>query len=116
MIKLAAITLAVSLLAGCSTPPPILPRVLRMGSYWAGDGMTGAPRVRINLADQRAYFYKGEQLAGVSRISSGSEGRDTVTGDYRILEKRPPSRLLALRRIRGRRWARGAARCEYAHG
>ncbi len=49
--------------------------------------MEGTPRVRINLAEQRAYFYKGEQLAGVSLISSGREGRETVSGDFRIVEK-----------------------------
>lgn len=49
--------------------------------------MEGTPRVRINLTEQRAYFYKGGQLAGVSLISSGREGRDTVTGEFRIVEK-----------------------------
>ena len=49
--------------------------------------MAGAPRVRINLSEQRAYFYKGEQLAGESLISSGREGRDTVTGNFHIIQK-----------------------------
>lgn len=84
--KTATILVAAALFAGCSTPPPIA-RVLRTGSYWDGEGMQGEPRVRINLTDQRAYFYKGGQLAGVSRISSGREGLDTVTGDFRIVEK-----------------------------
>src|SRR5450432_4167906 len=35
-------------------------------SYWAGDGVKGEPRIVINLSDQRAYFYKGKQLVGVS--------------------------------------------------
>lgn len=51
--------------------------------------MTGSPFVRINLSEQRAYFFKGDQLAGVSLISSGREGRDTVTGDFRLLQKDP---------------------------
>ena len=55
--------------------------------YWHGDGMTGATSIRISLSGQRAYCYIGEQLAGVSTISSGREGRDTVTGKFRILEK-----------------------------
>ena len=49
--------------------------------------MTGAPRVRISLSEQRAYFYKGEQLAGVSLISSGREGYGTVTGNFHIVQK-----------------------------
>lgn len=56
-------------------------------SYWNGNRMTGSPSILINLSEQRAYFYKGDLLAGVSRISSGREGHDTVTGDFKIIEK-----------------------------
>lgn len=49
--------------------------------------MTGAASVRISLSEQRAYFYKDGQLAGVSLISSGREGLDTVTGDFHIIQK-----------------------------
>ena len=78
--------LSAILLAGCATQPPIPPPA-RTGSYWDGEGMTGSPRVRISLSEQRAYFYKGEQLAGVSLISTGSENLETVTGDFHIVEK-----------------------------
>src|ERR1700749_2917268 len=43
-------------------------------SYWDGDGVTGAPSVQIHLSEERAYFYKGDQLVGVSQISTGREG------------------------------------------
>lgn len=56
-------------------------------SYWRGDSMAGSPSVRIRLSEQRAYFFKGDQLAGVSLISSGSEGRDTVTGSFKVIQK-----------------------------
>ena len=49
--------------------------------------MTGPVSVRIVLSEQRAYLYKGGQLAGVSLISSGSEGMYTVTGRYQLQEK-----------------------------
>ena len=49
--------------------------------------MLGKPSVRISLSQQRAFFYKDGQLAGVSEISSGREGRDTVTGSFKIIEK-----------------------------
>lgn len=49
--------------------------------------MAGSPSVRISLSEQRAYFYKGDQLAGMSLISSGREGHDTVTGDFKIIQK-----------------------------
>jgi hypothetical protein len=77
--------------SGCiSTPPATVfpqPPTADSVSYWDGVGMTGSSSIRISLSEQRAYFYKGGQLAGVSLISSGREGLDTVTGDFHILQK-----------------------------
>jgi hypothetical protein len=56
-------------------------------SYWDGDGVQGNPLVMIYLNEQRAYFYKGDQLVGVSQISAGREGYDTPPGNYRIIQK-----------------------------
>ena len=56
-------------------------------SYWDGDSMSGSPRIRINLDEQKAYFYKGDQLAGVSMISTGREGFDTPRGSFKIVQK-----------------------------
>src|SRR5438132_11025574 len=40
-------------------------------SYWDGDDMAGKPSVKISLGAQRAYFYKGVKLAGISQLSPG---------------------------------------------
>ncbi|MEM9237390.1 MAG: L,D-transpeptidase family protein [Verrucomicrobiota bacterium] len=56
-------------------------------SYWAGDGKTGAPLIKINRRQQKAFFYKGSELVGVSRISTGKEGHDTPPGRYKVTEK-----------------------------
>ncbi|MGE9269720.1 MAG: L,D-transpeptidase family protein [Verrucomicrobiales bacterium] len=56
-------------------------------SYWAGDGVTGSPKITINLTQQKAFFYKGDKLVGVSRISTGKEGNDTPSGSYKITQK-----------------------------
>lgn len=74
------------LAAGCTTPPPPPPAAQNQ-SFWNGDSMTGRPSVRISLTLQRAFFYKDGQLAGVSEISSGREGRNTVTGNFHIIQK-----------------------------
>ncbi len=58
-------------------------------SYWDGDNVSGAPSVKIFIGEQRAYFYKGDQLVGVSQISSGREGHDTPTGTFKIIQKDP---------------------------
>lgn len=67
---------------GASTPPT---EVVDDVSYWAG-GM-GEPSITINLTEQRAYFYKGGQLAGVALVATGKEGYDTPAGKYRVMEK-----------------------------
>jgi hypothetical protein len=56
-------------------------------SYWDGDHVGGAPSIRIDLGEQRAYFYKGGELVGISVISSGREGFATKTGSFRIMQK-----------------------------
>lgn len=55
--------------------------------YWDGDGVEGAPLIRINLNDQKAYFYKANQLVGQTAISTGSVGRRTPKGRYKVTEK-----------------------------
>ncbi|MFZ2276741.1 MAG: L,D-transpeptidase family protein [Prosthecobacter sp.] len=75
------------LLPGCVEPMPPSPPVAVEESFWNGDYMSGKPSIRISLSQQRAFFYKDGQLAGMSRISSGREGLDTVTGKFKIIEK-----------------------------
>jgi hypothetical protein len=93
----------VFLFAGCSSDPRLNERVAYLGgspktadprratfdnvSYWDGDGVSGSPSLRISLGEQRVYFYKGGQLVGVSLISSGREGLNTVTGNFHIIQK-----------------------------
>jgi L,D-transpeptidase catalytic domain len=56
-------------------------------SYWDGDGVPGTPSIVIYLNEQRAYFYKGQELVGVSQISAGREGYNTPSGNYKIIQK-----------------------------
>ena len=56
-------------------------------SYWDGDGAPGAPAIRISLGEQRAYFYKGGELVGISAISTGREGFGTNAGSFKIIQK-----------------------------
>lgn len=61
-------------------------------SFWNGDHLSGSSSIRIDLRTQRAYFYKGQELAGVSPVSTGRPGYDTPTGSFRITEKSPNHR------------------------
>src|SRR6184192_1897241 len=56
-------------------------------SYWDGDSASGKPSITISLREQRAYFYKSGVLVGVSQLSTGREGLNTATGNFRIIQK-----------------------------
>jgi hypothetical protein len=56
-------------------------------SYWDGDGVSGSPSITINLTEQKAMFYKDGRLVGVSMISSGREGYDSPSGNFKIIQK-----------------------------
>lgn len=56
-------------------------------SYWHGDGVPGAPSIVISLNQQKAFFYKGGKLVGMSILSTGDEEHQTPTGHYAIQQK-----------------------------
>ena len=56
-------------------------------SYWDGDGVSGSPSIKIRLSEQKAYFYKGGELVGVSQLSTGREGTSTPTGSFKVTQK-----------------------------
>jgi hypothetical protein len=56
-------------------------------SYWDDTGSGGKPRIVIDIEQQRAYFYRGDTIVGMSIVSTGREGYDTPPGDFRITQK-----------------------------
>ena len=66
---------------------------LRPGQYlWDDNAGDGEARVIIRLSNQMAYLYRGDQLAAVTSISTGKPGKDTPTGYFPILQKKPMHR------------------------
>ena len=91
----------VLLVTGCAEDPRYSARTQYLGggygeafcpprdtvSYWDGDNVNGSPSVKISLGEQRAYFYKSGVLVGVSQLSTGREGLNTPTGNFKIIQK-----------------------------
>ena len=73
-------------------------------SYWDGDGVSGSPSVRINLEEQRAYFYKGGELVGVSVISTGARRLRDAKRQLQDPAERSRSQIIAVRRLRRCGW------------
>ncbi|MCW3798550.1 L,D-transpeptidase family protein [Sphingomonas sp. BN140010] len=69
------------------------PKALAPGQYlWADDLGEGPAKVVVSLGEQMAYVYRGDRLVGMTTISSGKEGKDTPTGIFSVLEKKPMHR------------------------
>ena len=64
---------------------------LKPGQYlWRDDAPTrGEAQVVVSLSDQMAYLYRANELVAVSTISSGTTGRETPTGIFQVLQKKP---------------------------
>ena len=85
---------ALCLVSGCAirprpapVPPPAATPIAKVESYWKGATGKGSASIVIRLGQQRAFFYKGKELAGVSKISTGRKGFDTPTGTYKVIQK-----------------------------
>ncbi len=70
--------------SGAGHPAPAIPDDV---SYWDGDSAQGSPSIKISRSQQKAFFYKGGVLVGISRISSGKEDHGTPAGNYKVQAK-----------------------------
>jgi hypothetical protein len=64
---------------------------LKPGQYlWRNvPDSAGPERVVISLSDQLTFLYRGDTLVAVAATSTGVEGRNTPTGIFSVLDKRP---------------------------
>ena len=58
-----------------------------LNSWWRGDGVPGAAHIVISIREQKAFFYKGGKLVGVSSLSTGDSDHPTPLGRYSIQQK-----------------------------
>ena len=65
------------------------PVAMRPGdAYWAASiPVEGEAKVVIDLMTQRFYVYRGEQLVGMSTISSGKKGKEAPLGFWKVFRK-----------------------------
>jgi lipoprotein-anchoring transpeptidase ErfK/SrfK len=86
-------TVCVLPFAGCATPkqkpvsPPVDKPVAQVESHWQGEGLSGPSSIVVKLGEQRAYFYRGQRLAGIAKISSGRSRFETPAGSYKVIQK-----------------------------
>jgi len=55
--------------------------------YWDGDGITGTPKIVINRAEQKVFFYKDDQLVSIAPCSTGDESHRTPAGTFKVTQK-----------------------------
>jgi len=54
---------------------------------WKPDPTQPITRVEIRIGEQKVYVYQGDNVAGVSPVTTGKPGHETPTGHYSILVK-----------------------------
>lgn len=83
--------------SSCEEIPPYVEQVRAAAGYpsgappgwWDDEGVSGSPKIVVNIGDQKAYFYKGKHLVGESTVSTGKPGFSTPPGRYQVLSKSP---------------------------
>ena len=79
-------------LASCKTtppPPPPTPEVAKkpVGLFeWRGEGKS-ITSVKINVDEQKARLYNGDEEIGWTYVASGITSFPTPTGEFKVLEK-----------------------------
>lgn len=68
-------------------PPPVVAPAPAFQSFWRETESKEPGAIVIKLSEQRAYFYRGEQLVGASKISTGRRGFETPPGQYKVTQK-----------------------------
>ena len=54
---------------------------------WNDPGTSEPVRVVVNIAEQRAYVYRGTALVAATTVSTGRDGKDTPSGSFTVLQK-----------------------------
>ncbi len=68
-------------------PPPVEPAKKPTGLFeWTGEGKS-ITSIKINVDEQKAYLYNGEDQIGWTYVATGITSFPTPTGEFKILEK-----------------------------
>lgn len=65
---------------------------VKPGKYlWRDDAdeIAGDARIVISLENQLAFLYRGDTLVAAASVSSGEEGRESPSGIFQVLMKKP---------------------------
>ena len=90
LCQIAGLTLATLIVCSCENYPAYdsgrYPRATPAG-WWNGEGASGSAKIVVHTGEQKAYFYKGENLVGETTVSTGKPGFSTPPGHYTVVSK-----------------------------
>lgn len=81
------------ILSGCATKPPPPPPPKPMPPKpappytWNETDAKGAPKIVVDVSEQRAYFFRGDIRVGETKCSTGKKGFETQLGNYAVTQK-----------------------------
>lgn len=96
LLRLTFCTAIALLFCSCEEMPPqgqnplsgVFPTPTPQG-WWNDEGASGSARIVVHIGEQKAYFFKGKHLVGVTTVSTGKPGFGTPPGHYSVLSKSP---------------------------
>jgi lipoprotein-anchoring transpeptidase ErfK/SrfK len=78
------------LAVSCGLMKPEPPKKAQIVMYeWEDTGEGGPLKIRIDLKEQKAAYFRGERQVGWSLVSTGRKGHSTPAGHFKITEKMP---------------------------
>ncbi|MDZ4817002.1 MAG: L,D-transpeptidase family protein [Verrucomicrobiota bacterium] len=67
--------------------PELQPMISPERYQWLDQNATGPVKITINRGEQKLYVYRGGQLVGWTKVSTGKESHGTPSGKFSILQK-----------------------------
>ena len=55
--------------------------------FWDAEGISGSPSIVIRRTEQKAYFYKGNHIVGMSPVATGKTTHTTPGGRFKVTQK-----------------------------
>ncbi len=80
-------SLPIGYLAAFRHAAPVREGLPHEQGFWDAEGINGPASIRIHRSEQKAYFYKGTHIVGMSPVATGKTTHTTPGGTFKISQK-----------------------------
>ena len=94
LFQIAVLGAIALIVCSCEEIPEYVQRPFAIGypagtppGWWNDEGVSGSPKIVVDVGEQKAYFYKGKRVVGETTVSTGKTGFSTPPGHYHVVSK-----------------------------